>query len=105
MEGLVGAICSTSGVIRLCGNNLLAAIVISFLRSLIKPFKFNLSLSLSLSQFMTLTLLWSEITIFSRTVPDPNAASKESASGTDLSIWSILIHAPGLYDWARQVTD
>jgi hypothetical protein len=52
---------------------------------------------------MAATILWSEVTFFSRHDPDPNSPTEDAPWGVDLSIWSILIHANGLSNLACQV--
>jgi len=58
-----------------------------------------------LALVMSVTLLWSEVTIASRTDPDPSKPEgpDNNGSGVDLSIWSLLVHMEGLTDIERQV--
>ncbi len=64
---------------------------------------FALRLASFLCVLMAATVLWSEVTFFSRHDPDPNSAAEDKPTGIDLSIWSILIHANGLSNLACQV--
>jgi hypothetical protein len=64
---------------------------------------FALRLASFLCVLMAATVLWSEVTFFSRHDPDPNSATEDKPTGIDLSIWSILIHANGLSNLACQV--
>jgi hypothetical protein len=64
---------------------------------------FALRLASFLCVLMAATVLWSEVTFFSRHDPDPNSTVEDKPSGIDLSIWSILIHARGLSNSACQL--
>lgn len=64
---------------------------------------FALRLASFLCVLMAATVLWSEVTFFSRHDPDPNSATEDKPTGIDLSIWSILIHANGLSNLACQL--
>lgn len=59
-----------------------------------------------LALVLTVTLLWSEVTIASRTDPDPSKPEGpgNDGSGVDLSVWSLVIHTNGLTDIERQVS-
>ncbi|KAL6048462.1 LMBR1 domain-containing protein 2, variant 4 [Balamuthia mandrillaris] len=55
---------------------------------------------------LSVTLLWSEVTFFSRSDPEWNPKTNKfegGGTGPDLSIWSQLIHAPGLSDFGKQL--